>query len=57
MKILFMTGSHPRHAMIARAVASTGALAGLVIEQREAHIPSTLQDGDWLILEKVHTAL
>lgn len=41
MKILFMTGSHPRHAMIARALASTGALAGLIIEQREAHIPST----------------
>ena len=41
MKILLLTGSHPRHAMIARALFSTGALAGLIIEQRENHIPST----------------
>lgn len=39
MKIVFITGSHPRHAYIARALASTGRLAGLVIEQREEHVP------------------
>lgn len=40
MKILFMTGSHPRHAYMARCIESAGALAGLVIEEREDHIPS-----------------
>lgn len=40
MKIVFVTGSHPRHAYIARALASTGHLVGLVVEKREKHIPS-----------------
>lgn len=40
MKILFMTGSHPRHAYLANCIKKTGALAGLIIEEREAHIPS-----------------
>lgn len=39
MKIVFLTGSHPRHAYMARALAKTGSLAGLVIEQREAFVP------------------
>lgn len=39
MKIVFITGSHPRHAFIARALADTGLLAGLIIEQREEHVP------------------
>ncbi len=38
-KIVFLTGSHPRHAYMARCLAGTGALAGLVIEQREAFVP------------------
>ena len=40
MKILFMTGTHPRHAYIANCLEKSGALAGLVVEQREAHVPS-----------------
>lgn len=39
MKILFATGSHPRHAFIARQLHKTGALAGLIIEEREIHVP------------------
>lgn len=38
--ILFVTGNHPRHAMMARRLMDTGHLAGLVIEAREAHVPS-----------------
>ncbi len=47
MKVVFVTGSHPRHAYIARALAATGKLSGLVIEQREEHVPQapeTLSD-------------
>lgn len=44
MNIVFLTGSHPRHAYMARAIASTGALAGLVIEQRENLLPATPVD-------------
>jgi len=39
MKAVFLTGSHPRHAAIARAINDAGHLAGLVIEQREAFVP------------------
>lgn len=39
MKVLFMTGSHPRHAYMARCIESSGFLSGLVIEKRESHIP------------------
>jgi len=39
MKVVFLTGSHPRHAFIARSIAASGTLVGLVIEQREAFIP------------------
>lgn len=39
MSIVLMTGSHPRHAFIAQAVARSGMLAGLVIEEREDHVP------------------
>ncbi|MGE4239659.1 formyltransferase family protein [Ramlibacter sp.] len=39
MKIVFLTGSHPRHAYMARSFARTGHLAGLVIEHREAFVP------------------
>jgi folate-dependent phosphoribosylglycinamide formyltransferase PurN len=44
MNIVFLTGSHPRHAYMARAIASTGALAGLVVEQRENFMPATPVD-------------
>lgn len=40
MKIVFITGNHPRHAYIARAIASTGLLDTVIIEQREAFQPS-----------------
>jgi hypothetical protein len=40
MKIVFITGSHPRHHHLARQLAATGALAGLVIERREAFEPA-----------------
>lgn len=39
MKIVFVTGNHPRHAYLARALAATGKLSGLIIEEREQHIP------------------
>ncbi len=39
MNIVFLTGSHPRHAFMARSLAATGALVGLVIERREAFVP------------------
>lgn len=40
MKIVFITGNHPRHAYIARAIAATGCLASVIVEQREAFKPS-----------------
>jgi folate-dependent phosphoribosylglycinamide formyltransferase PurN len=40
MKITFITGSHPRHAFIARKLAETGFLDCLIIEKRESFIPS-----------------
>lgn len=39
MRVVFLTGSHPRHAFMARSLAASGVLVGLVIEQREAFIP------------------
>lgn len=39
MKIVLLTGSHPRHAFVARAVARSGGLAGWVIERREEFVP------------------
>jgi hypothetical protein len=39
MKIVFITGSHPRHAYLAQKLAATGRLSALIIEEREAHIP------------------
>jgi folate-dependent phosphoribosylglycinamide formyltransferase PurN len=39
MKVVFLTGSHPRHAYIARSLANYGVLSGLIIEDRGAHIP------------------
>ncbi len=39
MSTVFMTGSHPRHAAMARAIAASGALTALVIEEREEHVP------------------
>jgi hypothetical protein len=37
--VLLIVGSHPRHRLLARRVSEIGCLAGLVIEQREAHVP------------------
>ncbi len=39
MKAVFLTGSHPRHAEFARQLQRIGCLAGLVIAQRESHVP------------------
>ena len=39
MKIVFITGNHPRHAHIARAIAETGYLAHIIVEEREHFIP------------------
>jgi hypothetical protein len=39
MGILFMGGSHPRHAYIARQIAKSNLLSGLIIERREAFVP------------------
>jgi folate-dependent phosphoribosylglycinamide formyltransferase PurN len=39
VKIVFITGSHPRHLSMARAVARSGGLSGLVLEEREKHVP------------------
>jgi folate-dependent phosphoribosylglycinamide formyltransferase PurN len=35
-----MTGSHPRHAYLARSVAESGLLCGLIIENRETFVPA-----------------
>jgi len=39
MKVVFITGSHPRHAYIAQKLAAAGRLSALIIEQREEHVP------------------
>lgn len=39
MRIVFMTGSHPRHAYVARSFAKSGFLKGLIIERRESFVP------------------
>ena len=39
MKIVFITGDHPRHSYIARALASTGHLVAIVSERRDAFVP------------------
>ena len=39
MSVVFMTGSHPRHAYLARCIAESGLLVGVVVEQREEHVP------------------
>lgn len=40
MRIVFLTGSHPRHAYVARSIEKSGFLVGLVIEKREEFVPS-----------------
>lgn len=44
MKIIFITGDHPRHAYISRALAATGYLHRIVIEQREPFLPEPPSD-------------
>lgn len=39
MNIVFLTGDHPRHRFVARALARTGRLKAMVVETREAHVP------------------
>jgi methionyl-tRNA formyltransferase len=41
MKIIFITGTHSRHSFIAQALASTGFLSALILEQREEMLPPT----------------
>lgn len=42
--ILFITGDHPRHSYIARCIAASNLLRGIIIERREAFIPEPLAD-------------
>ena len=44
MKVLLLCGSHPRHSAIANALADAGVLAGLVVENRLAHVPQAPSD-------------
>lgn len=44
MKITFITGSHPRHAYIARKLAESGCLDRLIIETREQFNPAPPED-------------
>ena len=39
MSTVFLTGSHPRHAAMARTIFDSGSLEALVIERREDHVP------------------
>ncbi|GGP38976.1 hypothetical protein GCM10009347_03580 [Shewanella algicola] len=39
MSIVFICGSHPRHAFIARQLATTGILKSVIVEQRECFNP------------------
>lgn len=40
MTTVLITGSHPRHAAMARAIAASDTLDGLIVEEREAHVPT-----------------
>lgn len=44
MGILFITGDHPRHSYIARCIAASNLLQGMIIERREAFIPEPPPD-------------
>ncbi|TAH62849.1 MAG: methionyl-tRNA formyltransferase [Gottschalkiaceae bacterium] len=39
MKVLFLTGSHPRHMFVAKKLYDEGLLDGLILEKRENFIP------------------
>jgi len=39
MGIVLMTGDHPRHSYVARCIAKSNLLSGLIIERREAFVP------------------
>lgn len=39
MRIVTVTGNHPRHAYLVHKVAASGHLAGTIIEQRESFVP------------------
>lgn len=39
MKIIFLTGSHPRHSFIANTLFGNNLLSGLIIEERGEHVP------------------
>ncbi|WP_417763559.1 formyltransferase family protein [Shewanella sp.] len=40
MSIVFVCGNHPRHAYIARCLATTGKLAYVIVEEREKFLPT-----------------
>lgn len=44
MKVIFLTGSHPRHLYIAKKLLDEKLLSGLVIEQRESFVPKPPND-------------
>lgn len=39
MRVIGLFGNHPRHKYIARQVAEAGSLDGVIVEERESHIP------------------
>ncbi|MFB6198934.1 MAG: formyl transferase [Halobacteriaceae archaeon] len=46
MNVVFLLGNHPRHRYIARQLDEAGYLDGMVVEQRETHIPEPPEDLD-----------
>ena len=56
MKVVFLTGSHPRHAYIAHTLKKCNLLSGLIIQTRQNHIPQPPLDisNDLKKLFKLH---
>ena len=41
LRILFLTGSHPRHQYISRKLDKTGKLIGIICQKRESLVPKS----------------
>lgn len=46
MKVVYITGNHPRHLYIARCLADAGYLSHLIVEERETFLPEPPKDID-----------
>jgi folate-dependent phosphoribosylglycinamide formyltransferase PurN len=46
MKILLITGSHPRHKFLARKIAETEALSSIICQKRESFVPEAPEELD-----------